>query len=248
MTINDMKYIENNEAYKLVKDLPLHQLCYIDGIDGYADYTVYLATEKRLCVFLACNKPDGTLHFNHDLSEDYEAVYSILKENVLDVTLPEAYEGIVSFTFCPYEGDLFPGTDEDNGFIEHTISDGNIADIIESLDISNEAAEAIFKKKLEAGYNKVVNKWLQLEPTYLIERSAEITAVKQIYSELLGISPEQQEYLSRFENLLEVVYNEWSGGGEVDGQNMMTDDDIAETIDYMIKRSTQKGELEQTMH
>jgi len=162
MTKNDMQYIiEDNGKETLVKDLPLNQICYTEGFDGSADYNIFLLTEKSLCVALACEKEDGTIYFHENLKDDYEWACSVKKDNLLNVSLSDAYSGIVSFTLYPYENEEFPGTDKENGFIEHTIYNGDISSVIKLLDDSvdiidegkNEKSSII--KTVEENKNKI---------------------------------------------------------------------------------------------
>ena len=99
------------------------------------------------------------------------------------------------------------------------------------------SVEKIFRKKIEANYDRFVHEWLRMEPAHLVRQSATIAATQQMCSELLyNASEEQQEYLLRFKNPLEVVFNEFCGG-EIDGLNMMDDDQLEETIDAIMKDS-----------
>lgn len=91
----------------------------------------------------------------------------------------------------------------------------------------NEIKQA-FKKKLGKNYGQFILEWLDLEPTYLIEKAEEIAATK-LMAELLPESAniEQMEYLLRFENPLEVVRDKWI---EETGSDMVHDDELGHAL------------------
>jgi hypothetical protein len=65
--------------------------------------------------------------------------------------------------------------------------------------------------KLDQNYSDFVESWLRMEPTMLIEYAEQINATKQAYDELKGneYNIAYLEYLTRFENPLEVVRDQW---------------------------------------
>lgn len=78
-------------------------------------------------------------------------------------------------------------------------------------------------EKLQCNYADFVRQWLALDPSHLIEKAEEIAATKLVYDELTGgcYGSDQEGYLLRFENPLEVVRNQW-----IDEQNVAHDEEL----------------------
>lgn len=71
----------------------------------------------------------------------------------------------------------------------------------------------LFRTKLEENYQAYMSEWLMLDPTALIENAEKIAIIKQIYRYLMEdradvCYTEDHEYLLRFKNPLEVIYDE----------------------------------------
>lgn len=79
-------------------------------------------------------------------------------------------------------------------------------------------------KKLDDNFKGFVQKWLELDPSHLIEKSEEIAATKLVHAELeSGVyGTDLLEYLLRFENPLEVVRDQWIDEEYVAHDNEMT--------------------------
>ena len=95
--------------------------------------------------------------------------------------------------------------------------------------------EELFKKKLESNYENIAREWLRLDPAYLIERTSEITFSKQLYHILREAPSEHQEYLLRFQRPLEVVFDLWSSGYELDSLGGVAQSEIEILVNDMMR-------------
>lgn len=83
---------------------------------------------------------------------------------------------------------------------------------IDSLDSFFPAVSArtLLKQKVNANYAEYKEKWLQMQPSELIQRCDEIEAVTRMAQTLpAAASEEEAGYLLRFKNPLEVISDEW---------------------------------------
>lgn len=96
------------------------------------------------------------------------------------------------------------------------------------LRMNTEEISLAFQKKLGKNYADMVIKWLQAEPTQLIEQAEEIAAVKLMLKVLPdSASVRDMEYLMRFENPLEVVRDKWI---EENGSGIVLDNEVSHTL------------------
>jgi len=88
--------------------------------------------------------------------------------------------------------------------------------------IKDEVLQCLYKK-LDDNYKDFVAKWLDMEPTMLIQLAEEIAATKTSYDVLKSgcLSSDFLEYLLRFDNPLEVVRDQW-----IEEQNLPLEDDM----------------------
>ena len=87
--------------------------------------------------------------------------------------------------------------------------------------------EKMLRNKLEANYHAYIRQLQATPADNLIEQAAEIAAAKLVFKELHdgGYSPEDLEYLLRFQNPLEVVRDQW-----MNEQNVPLDEDMKHVL------------------
>ncbi len=94
--------------------------------------------------------------------------------------------------------------------------------------MTQEEIKLKFEEKLGKNYGQFLCQWLVLEPTSLIKKAEEIAATN-LMLELLPetATPEEMEYLLRFENPLEVVRDKWI---EENGSEMVHGEDLTHAL------------------
>jgi len=100
------------------------------------------------------------------------------------------------------------------------------------------AKQSEFKLKILENYESYIDKWLTLTPSQLIEQAEEIALTKQVCEALLLTDEgymNDAEYLMRFENPLEIIYDECSS------VKMM---DVSDAIGYAIERITSNQDID----
>ena len=76
----------------------------------------------------------------------------------------------------------------------------------------NGDVRARFEQKIRECFEAYQEQWLKKEPLDLVEHSDEISAIRNLASDLPGIvSQEEMDYLLRFKNPLEVASDAWCG-------------------------------------
>lgn len=83
--------------------------------------------------------------------------------------------------------------------------------------MDNQNLKKSFEEKLGKNYADSIIRWLELNPSDLIDLAEEIAAVKMVVKELPEVaSIEDMEYLIQFEAPLEIVSNGWMLTDDVD--------------------------------
>lgn len=131
ITSDDIEYIPDHGSAMAVKDLPLNRFYRAEGTDGDAKYDIYIATEERFFFCQAWQNEDGTLRFDSENKNDGLG-FSIIKDNILDIPLPDAHEGIGYFTLG-FRNNIFEGTSVENDFRYHEIKNGNLYAVVKEL-------------------------------------------------------------------------------------------------------------------
>ncbi len=95
----------------------------------------------------------------------------------------------------------------------------------EEIEIESKTAKFLLRKKVEANFAELKEKWMQMTPAELIERCEDIEASIRMADTLpYAVSDEDAEYLLRFKNPLEVVSNEWISRNGIDA--FVVDDEM----------------------
>ena len=102
--------------------------------------------------------------------------------------------------------------------------------------MANEEINRNLRKKLDEDYNKYTEKLLSMSPHQLIDQAIEIAAMKRVYSLLtdgrVQYAPELLKHLLRFQNLLEVVRDQWTTNHGFDPY-----DDMAVHLSHIVAKS-----------
>lgn len=116
---------------------------------------------------------------------------------------------------------------------------------IDSLDafFPADSARILLKQKVNANYAEYKERWLQMQPSELIDRCEEIEAVTRMAETLPdSASEEDAEYLIRFKNPLEVVSDEWISRNGID--SLVVDDEMSHLLWALQDRGDAEDEYE----
>ncbi len=101
------------------------------------------------------------------------------------------------------------------------------------MDMERKKLEKKLQERIEANYRTYLQQLQNRPASDLIEQAAEIAAVKLVYDELMGgCNPDYPDYLLRFDNLLQLVSDQW-----LVEQNVSH----ADEMDHVLWNITDKG-------